>query len=317
METYDFAIIGAGGAGLAAGMYAARLKLKVAIFGNSQGTELPIGGLITSTNFVENYPGILETSGLELAKKLEQHARKYPLVTIKTEKIISIKKKGKTFFIESNKNEYCTKALLIATGNKIKKLEIPGSREYENKGVSYCALCDAPLYKDKVVCVIGGSDSASVEALILSEYAKKVYMIYRGEKIHPEPVTLEKIKINKKIEIINNTNVLEIKGKGFVEEVILNKPYNKKKSLKVDGVYVSIGHIPSSELAKQLGVKTNRKDEIIINHRTSETNLPGVFAAGDVADKPFKQLITGVAEGCVAAYSAYKYIGEMKIKCDK
>ena len=190
---------------------------------------------------------------------------------------------------------------------------MPGSKELENRGVAYCALCDSPLYKNKTVAVVGGSDSAVKDALVLAEHAKHVYIIYRGEQIHPEPINFKRVQQNKKIEVINNTNILEIKGKEVVESVILDKPFKGSKELKLNGVFVAIGHIFLSDLAKPLGVKLNEKGEIIIDHKTSETNIPGIFAAGDVADKPFKQSITGVAEGCTAAYSAYEYITKQKI----
>ena len=134
--------------------------------------------------------------------------------------------------------------------------------------------------------------------------------MYRGEKIRPEPINYERVIKNKKIEIINNTNVTEIKGNQLVEKVILDKPYKGKKELELQGVFVAIGHIILSDLAKSIGIKVNEKGEIILDHKTSETNIKGVFAAGDVADKPFKQLITGVAEGCTAAFSAYEYISK-------
>ena len=174
--------------------------------------------------------------------------------------------------------------------------------------------CDAPLFKNKVVAVIGGSDSAAKDAMVLAEHAKKVYIIYRGEKIRPEPINYERVMKNKKIEVINNTNVTEIKGKQFVERVVLDKHYNGSNELELQGVFVAIGHIIISELAKSIGVKTNEKGEIILDHKTSETNIPGVFAAGDVTDKPFKQLITGVADGCTAAFSAYEYISKNNLK---
>ena len=181
-----------------------------------------------------------------------------------------------------------------------------------NKGVHYCALCDGPLYKNKIVAIVGGSDSAAKDALLLSEHAKKVYIIYRGEEIHPEPINLQRIKANKKIEVINSTNIKEVKGEKFVNSVILDKKYKGKENLELDGVFVAIGHIILSDLAKAIGVKLNEKGEIKINHMTSETNIPGVFAAGDVTDKQFKQLITGVADGCTAAYSAYEHIQDSK-----
>ena len=214
----------------------------------------------------------------------------------------------------SETSKYVGKSILFATGTKWRKLEVPGSIELENKGVAYCALCDAILYKNKIVAVVGGSDAAAKDALVLAEHVKKVYIIYRGEKIRPEPVNLKRIELNKKIEVINNANVVEIKGTQFVTGVVLDREYNGSKDLPLQGVFVAIGHLALSELAKPLGVKLNKKGEIIIDHKTSETNVPGAFAAGDVADKPFKQAITGVAEGCTAAYSAYEYITKNRVE---
>jgi thioredoxin reductase (NADPH) len=312
-DDYDFLIIGAGGVGLAAGMYGARLGLKTLVLGTTHGTELPIGGVITTTNIVENYPGFIKLTGTEIAKKLEDHTRSYDNVTIKEEKVLSVSKKGNCFNIKTSKSSYQAKTLLFATGTKWRQLKVPGHDEFMNKGVAYCALCDAPLFKNKITGLVGGSDSAAKDALVLSEHAKKVYIIYRGEQIHPEPINLERVKAKKNIEIINNTNVTEIKGSQFLEKVILDKPYKGKSSLALQGLFIAIGHIPLSDLAKSIGVKIDKKSEIMINHKTSETNIPGVFAAGDVADKPFKQLITGVAEGCTAAYSAYEYLSKNKI----
>lgn len=308
MESYDLIILGAGGSGLAGAMYAARLGLKTLVLGTTHGHELPVGGVITTTNVVENYPGFASIPGPELAKKLEDHAREYDLVTIKNERATEIKKSKKEFLIKTPKSNYKAKTLLFATGTRWRKLEIPGAKEFEHKGINYCALCDAPLFRGKIAAVVGGSDSAAKEALVLAEHAKKVYILYRGKKIHPEPINAERIKRNKKIEIINNTNITGVKGKEVMESVVLDKAYKGKKELKLDGLFVAIGHIILSDLAKSLRVKTNKAGEIIINHKTSETSVPGIFAAGDVTDKPFKQLITGVADSCTAAYSAYEYI---------
>lgn len=309
-KEYDFIIIGAGGAGLAAAMYAARLGLKTLCLGHSHGTEMPLGGVITTTNVVENYPGFIRLTGTEIADKIREHAQSYDLVDLKEEKAESIEKNKDLFTIKTPENTYVGKTILFATGTKWRKLEVKGSKEFENKGVAYCALCDAPLFKNKTVCVVGGSDSAAKDAMVLAEHAKKVYIIYRGEKIRPEPINYERVLKNKKIEIINNTNITEIKGKNFVEKVVLDKEYKGSKELELNGVFVAIGHIILSDLAKALKVKTNEKGEIEINHKTSETSVKGIFAAGDVADKPFKQLITGVAEGCTAAFSAYEYISK-------
>jgi len=313
---YDFLIIGAGVTGMAAAMYAARLGLKTLCLGKSYGSELPIGGVITTTNIVENYPGFIKLTGTELSDKIRDHALSYPLVTIKEEEAQKVEKKGNLFHVKTNKSEYIAKTILFATGTKWKKLDVPGSKEYENKGVAYCALCDAPLFKNKIVGLVGGSDSAAKDALVLSDHAKKTYIIYRGDQIHPEPINMTRIeqKVKKgKIEIINNTNITEIKGAQFLKSVIFDKPYKGKKEFPLEGLFIAIGHIPLSDLAKSLGVKINEKGEIILDHRTSETNVSGVYAAGDVGDTPFKQAITGVAEGCIAAYSAYEYMTKSEI----
>ncbi len=311
-ENYDFLIIGAGVAGLAAAMYGARLGLKTLCLGATNSSEMAIGGVITTTNIVENYPGFIRLTGSELSEAIEKHARSYDFVTIKEERVENVKKDKKEFEVKTDKNEYSAKTVLFATGTKWKKLpeEVKGGREFENKGVNYCALCDAPLYRNKTVCVIGGSDSAAKDALVLAEHAKKVYIIYRKDKIRAEPINLKRVEANPKIEIINNTNVLEVKGKQLVESVMLDREFNGSKELSLNGVFVAIGHIVLSDLAKALGVDLNGKGEIVMDHKTSETNIDGVFAAGDVADKPFKQAITGVAEGCTAAYSAFEYIAK-------
>ena len=313
---YDFLIIGAGVTGMAAAMYGARLGLKTLCLGKSYGSELPIGGVITTTNIVENYPGFIKLTGAELSDKIRDHALSYPLVTIKEEEAQKVEKKGNLFHVKTNKSEYIAKTILFATGTKWRKLDVPGSKEYENKGVAYCALCDAPLFKNKIVGLVGGSDSAAKDALVLSDHAKKTYIIYRGDQIHPEPINMTRIeqKVKRgKIEIINNTNITEIKGAQFLKSVIFDKPYKGKKEFPLEGLFIAIGHIPLSDLAKSLGVKINEKGEIILDHRTSETNIPGIYAAGDVGDTPFKQAITGVAEGCIAAYSAYEYMTDGKV----
>lgn len=313
MENYDFIIIGAGVAGLSSAMYSARLGLKTLCLGSSFSSELALGGVITTTDIVENYPGFIKLTGTELADKIREHAESYDLVKIKDERVESITKSKSSFLAKTSNLTYQAKAILFATGTKWRKLEVPGSKELENRGVAYCALCDAPLYKNKVVAVVGGSDSAAKDALLLSEHVKKVYIIYRKDKIRAEPINIKRIEQNKKIEIINNTNITQIIGTKKVEKVILDKSYNNSKELTLDGVFVAIGHIFLSDLAKPLGVKLNDKGEIIIDHKNSTTNIPGIFAAGDVADKPFKQAITGVAEGCTAAYSAYEYITKQSI----
>jgi len=307
---YDFIVIGAGVTGLAAAMYAARLELRTLCLGTNSGSELPVGGVITTTNIVENYPGFIRLTGEELAGKIKEHALAYDKVSIKEEKVIEVRKKDNLFVVKTESGEYVGKAVLFATGTRWRKLDVPGSREFEGKGIAYCALCDAPFFKGKVAGVVGGSDASVKDALVLAEHAKKVYIIYRKEQLRAEPINLRRVKEKGNIEIINNTNVVEIKGDSKIRKVVLDKEHNGKKELELDGLFIAIGHLAISEIAENIGVELNEKKEIIIDHKTSETNMNGIYAAGDVADKPFKQAITGVAEGCTAAYSAFEYIKE-------
>ena len=305
MKKYDVIIVGAGVSGLAAGMYAGRLNLSTLVIGENK------GGTIALTTDVENYPGFTSITGLELAKRLEDHAKKF-CATIIEEPVLKIKKERNDFIVFTKTKKDLAKTIIIATGTERRKLKVPGEDKFMNNGVHSCALCDGPFYRNKIISVIGGSDSAAKEALLLTNYAKKVYIIYRKDKIRPEPINYERIMKNKKITIINNTNVLEIKGNKNVKSVILDKPYKNNRELNLDAVFIEIGQIPLSAIAKELKVKLNEKGEIIIN-RNSETNVQGLFAAGDVTDTEFKQAITGVAEAVTAAYSAYKYITKGKI----
>lgn len=298
---YDVAIIGGGPAGLSAAMYAGRLKLKTLVLTKER------GGTITTTNDVMNWPGIKKTDGMTLAKQLEEHALDYPDVEIKDAMVVGIKKKDDNFVVTTQSGEYEAKTVILAAGTEVRKLGIPGEEEFAGKGVHYCALCDGFFYTDKTLAVIGGSDSAAKEALLLTQWAKKVYIIYRKEKIRAEPVTFEKVEQNDKIEIINNTNVTEIKGREHVDTLILDKPYQGSNEFKIDGVFVEIGRVPATVLVKDVGVKLNEKEEVIIN-RKSETNVPGFFAAGDISDCFFKQAIVAASEGVTAAFSAYVYL---------
>jgi len=308
---YDVVIVGAGGSGLAAGMYCGRLGLKTLVLGATSSMELPIGGVITTTHLVENYPGFIRLSGPELAKKIEEHARDYK-IDIREQKVLKIEKGKKYFIIHTDKGTYHSSTVIYATGTKWKKLSVPGEERLSNHGVSYCALCDGPLFMGKVVAIIGGSDSATKESLLLAEYAKKVYIIARGEQLRAEPINLARAMKNKKIEIITKTNVLEIKGEQFVTSLVLDNSHKGKKELALDGVFVAVGHVPLSDLAKQVGVAVNEKGEVVID-KESRTNVPGFFAAGDVVDSEFKQLITGVGEAVKAAYHAYKFVQGQEI----
>jgi len=300
-KTFDLIVLGGGPTAIGCGIYAARFAMDVLIIGKV------FGGLIATTHIVENYPAITSISGQGLMEMFREHMNSLDIPYISDE-IRSIEKANDHFELNSFFQKFKAYSVCIATGSERRKLGVPGEEDFAGRGVSYCATCDGPFYKDKVVCVIGGSDSAAKEALFLAQSTKKVYIIYRGEKIRAEPINKKRVSENNKIEIISRTNIKEIKGDNTVTAVI----FDNGKEFKVDGVFIEIGSIPKSDLAKRIGVETNEKGEIKIN-RKSETNIPGIFAAGDVADAPFKQAITGVSEGVIAAYSAFDYVKEMNI----
>jgi thioredoxin reductase (NADPH) len=307
MQTYDVVIIGSGVTGLGAAMYAGRLGMKTLVIG-----EQP-GGTITTTNIVENYPGFKRLTGQELADNLREHALDYKeFVSIADGRVSRIAKRGDLFEVEAGES-YATRTVIFATGTRWRELKVPGHDEYKNKGVHYCALCDAFFYRGKTVCIVGGSDAAAKDALVLAEHASKVYIIYRRDKLRAEAPNLRRVEAAKNIEVIYNTNIIGILGdseKG-VTSIVLDNPYQGNTQMPMDGVFVAIGHIALSDVAKDAGVALNEKGEIIIS-RKAETNIPGFFAAGDVVDTHFKQAITGVAEGVTAAYSAYEYVSSRK-----
>lgn len=297
---YDTIIIGSGVAGLAAAMYAGRLQLKALVLGDTP------GGTITTTHVVENYPGFTSVTGKELADAILEHAQAYN-IEINQEKVLKIEK-NVCFFV-TGRNTYKGKTIIIATGTEYRKLDTKGA---DLPGVHYCALCDGPLYTGKTVAVVGGSDSAAKEALLLSEYAEKVYIIYRGDELHPEPVNLERVKAHEKIEVITSTNICEIQGEKRVQTLVLDRMYNNSTELPIDGLFVAIGLIPLSGIVKDLGVTTNEAHEIIID-KNARTNVEGVYAAGDVTNTDFKQAIIGAAQGVTAAYQVYEHVKKKKV----
>ena len=301
-KIYDLIVLGGGPAAIGCAIYAARFAMDVLVVGKI------FGGLIATTHIVENYPAITSISGQGLMDMFKDHMDSLNIPYISDE-IWTIDKIDDHFELQSFFQKFKAYSVCIATGSERRKLGVPGEEEFAGRGVSYCATCDGPFYKDKVVCVIGGSDSAAKEALFLAQNTEKVYIIYRGEEIRAEPINKQRVYENDKIEIIYDTNIVEIRGDNTVNSVI----FDNGQEFEVNGVFIEIGSNPNSDLAKRIGVEANDKGEIIIN-RKSETSIPGIFAAGDVADAPFKQAITGVSEGVIAAYSAFDYVKEMNIE---
>jgi thioredoxin reductase (NADPH) len=304
MDIVDVAIIGGGPAGYSAAIYAARFRLSLRLF-----AETP-GGLIITTHLVENWPGIPRISGWDLMQRFQEHLESMQ-VPVEIERVLDVSRGEDGFFHlkTDGGTEVAARTLILGTGSEHRKLDVPGEKELANKGVSYCATCDAALFKEKVVAIIGGSDSAAKEALLLSEYASKVYILYRGAQIRPEPINAERVAQNPKIEVVPKVNVKEIRGTDRLQSVLLDNG----TELPLDGVFIAIGHLPQNELALKLGVEVESNGEIKID-RLAGTNVPGVFAAGDVANNPFKQAITGASEGVAAAFSAYEYVRKAEIQ---
>ena len=306
-KLYDTIVIGIGVSGYSCAMYLARLGLKVLMIGENP------GGMLALTGKVENYPGFVSINGLKLTQLLENHMMDYN-IDVEYDIVDLIEenkdKNKKEFLAHLGKKFFKSKSIILATGSRLKKLNVKGEDEFFGNGVSYCALCDAAFIKNKTIGVIGGGDSAIKEAILVLEYAKKVFIINNEKEIHPEShnekILNQKIKENK-IEIINSNEVIEIKGKDSVEKIVLKKNYNESKELNLDGIFVYIGNTPNSELSKKLGIKLNDKQEVIID-QYSKTNIKGIYACGDVTNFKIKLAITGVSQGVCAACSAYEYL---------
>jgi len=307
MEVYDLIIVGSGPAGLTASIYASRYKLSNLVIGKQLGGELGLA------HKIENYPGFSSVSGLELAEKWKRQVERLGSKVLIKE-VGKIEKQDAGFKVQVSENEvYQSKALIIATGSERRRLNISGEKEYMGKGVSYCHTCDGPFFKDKIVAIIGGSDSAVSGAVHTAEYAKKVYIVYRKDNLRAEPAWLEewkKIEASGKGETIYNANVVEILGDGNrVTGVKLDKPYQNKDSLITDGVFIEIGSVPGTALVQSLGVSLAENGHVIVNEEMG-TNIPGLFCCGDMVDKSakFKQAIWAMAQGARASASVFKYL---------
>ncbi len=300
---YELAIIGAGPAGYSASVYAVRAGIKTVVFDKGMG-----GGLASISPKIENYLGFESISGMELTEKMKQHASKYADIHF-NEEVTTIKKSGDEFTITTSKQSYPVSAVMLCMGTEYRKLNVPGEQELQGKGVSYCATCDGFFFKGKTVAVIGGGNSAVIEAVYLKQIGcKEVYVIHRRDQLRAEKAYQEKA-VADKVVIVYNSHVEQINGTDKVESVtIVNTKTKRESVLKIDGVFISIGEVPQNALAKDLGVNLDEKGYIIVD-KQQRTNLKGVYAAGDITGG-LRQVITACAEGAIAALSSTEVLGK-------
>jgi len=302
METWDLIIIGAGAAGLTAGIYGARSGLKTLILEK----QLP-GGATIESPWIENYPGFLSIHGQELIDKMVAHATKFGAKINQLEQVVALELRGEKKTIKTSRTTYEAAAVIITTGTYHRELGVPGEKEFSGRGVSYCALCDGAFFKGKTVMVVGGGNSAATSAQILANLASNVKLVHRRDQLRAEEIILEDLR-QRKVEFLWNTEVKEIKGDNVVKSVtIVNNKTGEIKEVEVNGVFVQIGETPNSEFAKNAGVNVDKEGYIIVDSM-QRTNIPGVYAAGDVTIHPIKQIGTAVGQAIVAATDAFGYI---------
>ncbi|MGB2762653.1 MAG: FAD-dependent oxidoreductase [Minisyncoccales bacterium] len=306
-KQYDLIIIGGGPAGIVAGIYGARENLDILLITKD------FGGQIKRKSIeIENYPGFRKISGQKLIQKFENHLKKFKIPTI-TDKVVKIKKLGETFSVlTENKKQFKSYSVIIASGADPRPLEVPGEKELIGRGVSYCVICDGPLYKNKTIAVIGGGNAGFEAAIFLSRIAEKIYVLEYGPKVKADKTNQKRAKRAKNIEVVTNAELKKIKGRNFVESIIYENNKTKDlETLKVDGVFIEIGSIPATGFVKGL-VNFNKKDEIIIDTKTGETKIAGLFAAGDITDEKYKQIVIAAGQGTKAALSASRYLQKLK-----
>jgi len=303
---YDIAIVGGGPAGLSAAIYAARGGLKTVVFEKAM-----IGGQIVVTADVENYPGFEENmSGFDIADKMQKQAEKFD-AEIKLEEVKAIGSEGLCKVVETSNGLYKVKSVIVATGAHPRKLAVPGEEKFTGRGVSYCATCDGALYRNKIVAVVGGGDSAVEEAIFLTKFAEKVYIIHRRDELRAVKIVQERALKNDKIEFIWDSVVQAVEGGDFVEKLMLyNKKTKKISEVPVHGVFIYVGIIPNSGLLESR-IKFDQQG-FIETDNSMHTEIPGVYAAGDVTHKVLRQVVTASSDGATAAFSAEKWIEENK-----
>lgn len=297
---YDVVIIGGGPAGLTAAIYASRRALKALILSRD------LGGQAARTYDIENYPGLPKISGIDLTKTMKIQAENFG-AEFKYEEVKQIKKLKSDFSIQTINHKYRAKSIILAFGKQPRELKIKGEEEFKGRGVSYCATCDAPFYKNKTIIIVGGGNSALDAAILTSKIAKKVYLVHRSQ-FSAEQVLIDKANKLKNIEVIMPDNLIEIKGDKVVKSAILESG----KEIATDGVMVEIGYVVDRSLIKDF-IKTNDNNQIEVNN-IQETSKKGVFAAGDLTITPYKQIVIATGEGAKAALSCYDYIQRIEGK---
>mgnify|MGYP002792620075 FL=1 len=299
---YDIIIIGSGPAGLAAGLYAARGQMRTLILEKGG-----FGGQIATSWEVENYPGApADTTGPSLTERMREQCVDFG-VEFQTEEFKYFEKTGQTFEVTTSSTVYQTKAIIVATGAQPKLLGCPGELEFRGLGVSYCATCDANFFRNLEIAVVGGGDTAIEEAIYLTKFASKVTVIHRRDKLRAAKVLQERAMENEKIRFVWDSVVEEIKGEGLVQSIVVkNVKDGALTEIPVQGVFVYVGQIPHT----QYFIGTLEKDarDYLITDEDMCTNIPGVFAAGDVRRKSLRQVVTAAGDGAIAAVSAIKYI---------
>jgi len=305
-KKYDVIVVGAGPAGLSAALYSARFSLQTAIIAEV------LGGTLTDAGIIDDYLGIPNIRGPDLARKFEEHVRNYG-VDVVQDRVIDVRKIGDAFRIKCvNTGEYEGRAVILAVGSVRRKLKVPGEQEFSGRGVSYCAVCDAPLFRGKAVAVVGGGNSALQSALLVASYASRVYLIHRRSTFRAFPVYVDLIKNNPKIEPVLNSVVIEVGGTKTVEWVrIRDVNTSEERKLEVSGVFIEVGSEPPKNFFRNIGLEVDERGYVIVKPDQS-TSIPGIFAAGDCTSgtckKKFDQIITAAAEGAIAALSAYEYL---------
>jgi alkyl hydroperoxide reductase subunit F len=301
-KIYDLIIIGAGPAGITAAVYAARKKMDILVITKD------IGGQASWSGDIQNYTGYQFISGPELAIKFEEHMRKFDFEIKENEEVKEVTSRNEKLFIKTDKDNYQAKTVIVASGKRSRELGVPGEQEFKNKGLTYCATCDGPLFAERDVAVIGGGNSALDAALQLIKIANRIYIINFTDNLTGDAIMQDKARADKKVSIFNNSQVKEILGDAFVQAIKIEED-KEEKTLDVQGIFVEIGLIPNSDFAVDL--EKNERKEIVVNQR-NETNLPGVFAAGDVTNVPEKQIIIAAGEGAKAVLSAFRYLSTRK-----